>query len=50
MKTWAGGAAIYGLPLRPRSRRFRAPQAPGLSNTRYKHKKEKRNIGARNKC
>jgi len=41
MKMWAGGAAIYGLALRLRSRRFRAPQAPGLSNTRYKHKKEK---------
>jgi len=36
-----GGWLGYGLPPRSRSLEFKAPQAPGLSNTRYKHKKEK---------
>jgi hypothetical protein len=42
MKTWAGGGA--GFMARPPGRDIQnlgAPQAPGLSNTRYKHKKEK---------
>ena len=39
MKTWAGGGSdLWPPPPRPRSRRFRAPQAPGLSNTRYNPK------------
>ena len=41
MKTWAGGGGwAMASPPRPRSLEFKAPQAPGLSNTRYKHKKE----------
>jgi len=42
MKRGPGGdSRLWPAPPWPRSRRFRAPQAPGLSNTRYKHKKEK---------
>gem|GEM_PF-2673081 len=49
MKTWAGGGSrAYGLPPRPRQselgrRRHQAQveKKPGLSNTRYKHKKKK---------
>ena len=40
MKTWAGGGGwAMASPPRPRLQLL-APQAPGLSNTRYKHKKE----------
>jgi hypothetical protein len=38
-----GGELWLALPPRPR-RRLSAPQAPGLSNTRYKHKKKRRKI------
>ena len=41
MKTWAGGGQpTLARPPRPRHSEFKAPQAPGLSNTRYKHKKK----------
>jgi hypothetical protein len=44
MKTWAGGGAMAGPPSPAAPSEFQAPQAPGLSNTRYKHKKEKKKI------
>ena len=40
MKRGPGGELWLALPPRPRLQLL-APQAPGLSNTRYKHKKEK---------
>ena len=42
MKTWAGGGgwAMTSPPPAALSE-FQAPQAPGLSNTLYKHKKKK---------
>jgi hypothetical protein len=40
MKTWAGGGS-YGWPSPPgRALSFKRRRQPGLSNTRYKHKKK----------
>jgi hypothetical protein len=40
MKTWAGGGAMAGPPP-PAAPPLAEGAQPGLSNTRYKHKKEK---------
>ena len=45
MKTWAGGGGwARASPPRPRPQNFKRRRPPGLSNTRYKHKKKSKNI------
>jgi hypothetical protein len=43
-KRGPGGQPILARPPRPRHSEFKAPQEPGLSNTRYKHKKKSKEI------